>query len=62
MPPAAPMRFITAFALLRSGFIVTSGISATAGLRKVAMLSSTISSTATKIISGVLFCAVTCAA
>lgn len=56
------MRFITALALLRSGFMVTSGISATAGLRKVAMLSSTTSSTATNMISGVRFSAVTSAA
>ena len=44
MPPAAPMRFMTALALLLSGLMVTSGMSATAGLRKVAMLSSTSSS------------------
>ena len=52
MPPAAPMRFMTALALLRRGFIVTSGMSATAGLRKVAMLSSTRSSTPMKRMSG----------
>ena len=34
-PPAAPIRLMTAFALERSGLIVTSGISATAGERNV---------------------------
>ncbi len=33
MPPTAPIRLITAFAWLRRGLGVTSGISATAGLR-----------------------------
>ena len=33
MPPAVPIRLITAFALERKGLMVTSGISATAGLR-----------------------------
>ena len=62
MPPAAPMRLMTALALLRSGFIVTSGISATAGLLKVAMLISTPSSTTTKKISGPWLSAVAAAA
>ena len=62
MPPAAPMRLMTALALLRRGFIVTSGISATAGLRKVAMLISTSSSMPTNSMSGVLFSAVAWAA
>ena len=35
MPPMAPIKLIMALALLRSGFGVTSGISATAGLRYV---------------------------
>ena len=35
MPPALPIKLMTAFALERSGLIVTSGIRATAGLRKV---------------------------
>ena len=62
MPPAAPIRLMTALALLRRGFIVTSGISATAGERKVAMLSSISSSTATKKTSGRWSFAVACAA
>ena len=37
MPPALPIRLITALPLLRRGLRVTSGISATAGERKVAM-------------------------
>ena len=40
MPPAVPMRLITAFALERRGFGVTSGMRATAGERKVAIESS----------------------
>ena len=45
MPPAVPMRLMTAFALLRRGLMVTSGMSATAGERNVAMAMSTTSST-----------------
>ena len=37
IPPTAPIRLIMAFAFERSGFTVTSGISATAGERKVDM-------------------------
>ena len=47
MPPALPIRLMTALALDRRGLGVTSGISATAGDRKVAMLSRMISSSAT---------------
>ena len=54
MPPAAPIRLMTALALLRRGLMVTSGISATAGERKVAMASRISSSTAMKRISGVV--------
>ena len=45
IPPAVPIRLITALALLRRGFTVTSGIKATAGERKVAMAMSTTHST-----------------
>ena len=48
MPPPVPMRLMTAFALLRSGLMVTSGMSATAGERNVAMATSTTSSSAMK--------------
>lgn len=41
MPPTAPIRFMMALPLLRSGFGVTSGISATAGERYVAIAIST---------------------
>ena len=51
MPPALPMRLMTAFAFDRSGLIVTSGISATAGERKVAIAMSVIRSSAMKRIS-----------
>ena len=37
IPPAEPMRLMTALALERRGFKVTSGISATAGERNTAM-------------------------
>ena len=46
MPPAVPMRLMMALALDRRGFMVTSGISATAGDRKVAMAMRMMSSTA----------------
>ena len=62
MPPAAPMRFMTALALLLSGFMVTSGMSATAGLRKVAILSSTSSRMPMNKMSGRLLAAVAWAA
>ena len=54
MPPAAPIRFIMALALLLRGFIVTSGISATAGDRNVAIDTSVIRRTAMNKISGTL--------
>ena len=47
MPPALPIRLMTALALDRRGLGVTSGISATAGDRNVAMLSRMMSSSAT---------------
>ena len=47
MPPALPIRLMTALALERSGFSVTSGISATAGERNVAMETRMMSSSAT---------------
>ena len=53
MPPALPIRLMTAFAFERRGFGVTSGISATAGERKIAIESSTIRSSAIKTISAV---------
>ena len=56
------MRLMTALALLRSGFMVTSGISATAGERKVAMLTSTTSSRRMKKISVAGLSAVVCQA
>ena len=46
MPPAVPIRLITAFAFERKGFIVTSGINATAGERNEAIEINTTSSTA----------------
>ena len=51
MPPAEPMRLMIALALERSGFIVTSGMSATAGDRKVAMAISVTSRSMMKRIS-----------
>ena len=62
MPPAEPMRFMMALALLRRGFTVTSGIRATAGERKVAMLTSTTSSKTMKNTSVAGLSAVTCQA
>ena len=62
MPPAEPIRLMTALALLRRGFTVTSGISATAGDRNVAMLTSTTSSSAMKNTSVAGLSAVTCQA
>ena len=67
MPPAEPMRLMTAFALLRSGFMVTSGMSATAGERNVAIESSTTSSSPTNRIrvpgwERVVWCAQACRA
>ena len=47
MPPARPIRLRTALAFDRRGLGVTSGISATAGERNVAMDSRMISSSAT---------------
>ena len=41
IPPTVPTRFMIAFALERKGFTVTSGISATAGERKVAIATRT---------------------
>ena len=58
MPPAVPMRLMTAFALLRSGLMVTSGMSATAGERNVAMATSTMSSSAIKPMSAPGCCTV----
>ena len=60
MPPKEPIRLMTALALLRSGFGVTSGISATAGERNVAMLTSTMSSSPTKKMSVAGLSAVVC--
>ena len=37
IPPAVPIKLIIAFALERSGFTVTSGMSATAGLLNIAI-------------------------
>ena len=48
MPPALPIRLMTALALERRGFRVTSGIRATAGERKVAMDTRMMSSSTTK--------------
>ncbi len=48
MPPALPIRLITALAFERRGLIVTSGISATAGERNVAMEISAMSRSAIK--------------
>ena len=62
MPPAVPMRLMTAFALERSGLIVTSGISATAGERNVAIASSAISRMPMNTISGVGLACVRCQA
>ena len=62
MPPAEPIRLITALALERSGLTVTSGISATAGERKVDMATSTIRSSTTKMMSGAGEALVTCQA
>ena len=56
------MRFMMALALLRRGFTVTSGIRATAGERKVAMLTSTTSSKTMKNTSVAGLSAVTCQA
>ena len=53
---------MTALALERSGFMVTSGISATAGERKVAMATRITSSTAMKNTSVAGCAAVTCQA
>jgi formylglycine-generating enzyme required for sulfatase activity len=53
---------MTAFALLRSGLTVTSGISATAGLRKVAIAIKIASNSTTKVINGTGFSAVFSAA
>ena len=44
IPPTVPMRLIIALALERSGFTVTSGMSATAGERKIDIDISTIMS------------------
>ena len=56
------MRLMMALALERRGFMVTSGINATAGERKVAMDTSTTSSSAMKKISVVGLWAVACQA
>ena len=48
MPPAEPIRLMTALALERRGFRVTSGIRATAGDRNTAMDTSTIKSSTMK--------------
>ena len=48
IPPAVPIRLMTALALERRGFTVTSGMRATAGERKVAMAMSTTSRVAIK--------------
>jgi hypothetical protein len=42
IPPTEPMRLMMAFALLRKGLGVTSGIKLTAGVRKEAMATRTI--------------------
>ena len=52
IPPAVPVRLMIAFALERKGLTVTSGISATAGERKVAIATSTTSSVAINPIKG----------
>ena len=62
MPPAEPIRLMMALALLRRGFTVTSGISATAGERKVAILTRTTSSRMMKNTSVAGLSAVTCQA
>ena len=62
MPPAVPIRLMIAFALDRSGLMVTSGISATAGLRNVAIAIKTTSSSTTNKISIVASWAVAAAA
>ena len=62
MPPALPIRLMMALALERRGFRVTSGIRATAGVRKVAMEISSISRTARKITTVMGFSRVTAAA
>ena len=52
IPPAVPIRLIIALPLERRGLTVTSGISATAGERKIAIEMSVRRSTATKLIIG----------
>ena len=49
IPPTVPTRFMIAFALERRGFTVTSGISATAGERNVAIAIRTIRRIAIKV-------------
>ena len=51
MPPAEPIRLMMALAFERRGFMVTSGIRATAGERNTDMDTSTISKSPTKKIS-----------
>ena len=51
MPPTAPIRLMIAFARERSGFGVTSGISATAGERYVPIATSSSPSVTTNIAS-----------
>ena len=55
MAPAVPVRLMTAFALERKGFTVTSGMSATAGERKVAMVMSRTRRTTIKVMRGAIF-------
>ena len=62
MPPAEPMRLMTAFAFERRGLSVTSGMSATAGERNTAIDTRIMSSSTMENTSVVGLSAVACQA